>query len=113
MLRRISSLKHTSPILQYLKNTITFFAKKIYKMSLIAFMPKCKKEMEQLGKSFLGDFSSHRGLLPNWFELDMYAKLLLKRGESLSEDKNYKEADETVQNRRMTMRHSSRIMQNV
>jgi hypothetical protein len=38
VLRRISSLKHTSPILQYLKNTVTFFAKKVYKMYLIAFI---------------------------------------------------------------------------
>jgi hypothetical protein len=79
MLRRISGVKHTSPNLQYLENTFTFFAKKVYKMSLIVFIPKCKKEMEQLRKSFLEDFSSHEGLLPNWFELDMYAKLLMKR----------------------------------
>jgi hypothetical protein len=49
--------------------------------------------MEQLRKYFLEDFSSHEGLLPSWFELDMYAKLLEKRGYTLSEDKNYKEAD--------------------
>jgi hypothetical protein len=53
---------------------------------------------------------SHEGLLPNWFKLDMYAKLLR---DSLSKDKNHKEADETVQNSFMTMRHSSRIMQKV
>jgi hypothetical protein len=48
------------------------FCQKVYNITLIAFMPKCKKEMEQLPKSFLEDFSSPEGLLANWFELDMY-----------------------------------------
>jgi hypothetical protein len=69
-------------------------------MSLIVFMPKCKKEMEQLHKSFLGDFSSRGGLLPNRFELDTYAKLLEKRGDTLSEDENHKEADEAKAERK-------------
>jgi hypothetical protein len=103
MLCRMSSSKHKSPILQYLKKTFTFFSKKVYNMSLIAFMPKCKKEMEQLHTSFLEDFSSREGLLPNWFELDIYAKLLLKRGDSLSEDKNKKEADEAKAERKRVL----------
>jgi hypothetical protein len=72
-------------------------------MSLIGFMEKCKKEMEQLRKSFLEDFSSREGLLPNWFELDMYAKILLKRGDSLSEDKIYKEADDANTERKRVL----------
>jgi hypothetical protein len=66
--RRIASLKHASPILQYLKNAFTFFAKKLYKMSLVALMPKCKKEMEQIRESFLEESSSREGLLPSWLE---------------------------------------------
>jgi hypothetical protein len=59
--------------------------------------------MEQLGKSFLEDFSSHQGALANWFELDKYAKLLEKRGETLSKDKNYKEANEAKAERKKVL----------
>jgi hypothetical protein len=72
--------------LQYLKNTFTFLAKNIYKMSLTVFVPKCKNEMELLRKSFLEDFSSHERLLANWFELDSYAKILEERVDTLFEN---------------------------
>jgi hypothetical protein len=84
LLWRNSSIERTSPILQYLKNTFTFFAKNIYKTSQLAFMPKFKNKVEQLCKSFLKDFSPREGLLPNRFELDTYAKLLEERGDTLS-----------------------------
>jgi hypothetical protein len=51
----------------------------------------------------LEDFSSHEGVLTNWFDLDMYAKILLKRGYSLSEDQNYKEADEVETERKRVL----------
>jgi hypothetical protein len=41
--------------------------------------------MVQQCKSFLEDFSSREDLLANWFELDTHAKLLEKRGDTLSE----------------------------
>jgi hypothetical protein len=69
-------------------------------MFLIAFMPKCKNEMEQLHKPFLEDFSSREGSLPNWFELDRYTKLLEKRGDTIPEDKNNMEAHEDEMERK-------------